>query len=126
MHIRGNSGASTSYNRLIVVESGGNKVLQLDENGLLRSRRIIVDQDRWADYVFKENFELMPLVDLKSYITTNKHLPDVPSEEDVKENGVDLAEMNKVLLQKIEELTLYTIQQQEEIEELKKSVSTLK
>lgn len=64
----------------------------------------------------------MSLKQVKQYIDQNGHLPNVPSEKKVTKEGVDLAEMNKILLEKIEELTLYTIQQQEEIERLKEIV----
>jgi hypothetical protein len=65
----------------------------------------------------------MPLNELKSYLTINNHLPNVPSTSQVQEEGIDLAEMNKTLLQKVEELTLYILQQQEEINEIKKSLN---
>ncbi|MCC8145265.1 MAG: hypothetical protein LIO93_02240 [Bacteroidales bacterium] len=63
------------------------------------------------------------LSDVKTHIQEHKHLPDIPSESEVLENGIDLANMQAKLLQKIEELTLYTIQQQELIDEQKKSLS---
>jgi hypothetical protein len=83
------------------------------------SRRIVVDQLVWPDYVFRAGYQLMPLEEVKEYIEINGHLPNVPTEQEVVENGVDLADMNKILLEKIEELTLYIIQQQAEIEKIK-------
>lgn len=74
----------------------------------------------WADYVFDKSFRLKPLKEVEKFIKVNKHLPDVPSTADVTSNGIDLAETQAILLQKIEELTLYVIQQQKEIEKLKK------
>lgn len=74
----------------------------------------------WADYVFEPTFKLKSLKEVEQFIKVNKHLPDVPSTSDVKKNGIDLAETQALLLQKIEELTLYVIQQQKEIEKLKK------
>lgn len=82
-----------------------------------------LDPLNWADFVFDDNYELMPLQKLESYITANKHLPEIPSATDVSKNGIDIAEMDAKLLQKIEELTLYVIQQQKEIDELKKQLS---
>jgi hypothetical protein len=73
----------------------------------------------WADYVFNEDYNLRPLSEVESFIKENKHLPDVPSTEEVANNGVNLGEMNAVLLQKVEELTLYVIQLQKEVESLK-------
>jgi hypothetical protein len=63
------------------------------------------------DYVFEPDYELMPLDDLQAYIEKEKHLPDIPSAQDIKEQGVKLGEMQMQLLRKVEELTLYTIQQ---------------
>lgn len=87
----------------------------------------------WPDYVFGEKYNLKSLEDVEEFINENNHLPNVPSEAQVKEDGINLGEMDAILLQKIEELTLYTINQQkliEEqgrlIEELKKSKTNLK
>lgn len=73
----------------------------------------------WPDYVFDRGYKLMNLSDLDAFLKTNKHLPDVPSAEEVEQGGVDLGEMNAVLLQKIEEMTLYIIDLQKQIDELK-------
>jgi hypothetical protein len=97
------------------------KLLQLDNTGLLRSRKIRIDLDNWADFVFEENYERMTLGELKIFIQKEKHLPGVPNEKSVKEEGIDLGEMNRILLQKIEELTLYVIELNEEVEKLKSS-----
>lgn len=83
----------------------------------------------WADYVFNKDYRLKSLEEVKNYINENKHLPGVPSAEELKENGgFDVAKMDAKLLEKIEELTLYVIelnkkieQQQKHIEELKKA-----
>jgi len=74
----------------------------------------------WADYVFKDSYKLMPIKEVEKFVSKNKHLPDVPSESEVKKTGVDVVQMDATLLKKIEELTLYVIQQQKEIDELKK------
>lgn len=71
------------------------------------------------DYVFKEDYKLRSLQEVEEYVTTKSHLPEVPSAEEIQKNGLDLAEMNMVLLKKVEELTLYTIQQQKQIDELR-------
>jgi len=102
----------------------------------IRTRKVKVDLDAWADYVFDANYKLPSLTDVENYIQQNKHLPDVPSAIDVEKNGVDLGENQKVLLQKIEELTLYVIDQNKKIEtlqnqndqleQLKKEVDDLK
>jgi len=81
---------------------------RLSVEGTIRARRVLVN-NTWADYVFETNYQLMSLADLEIYITTKKHLPNVPSAQDVEKNGVDLGEINKILLEKVEELTLYII-----------------
>jgi hypothetical protein len=64
----------------------------------------------WPDYVLKKEYHLMPLFQLRSFIEENHHLPDVPSEQEVEKQGQNLGEMNKLLLKKVEELTLYLIE----------------
>ncbi len=74
----------------------------------------------WADYVFKEGYDLKPLEEVEEFINTNGHLPNVPSAAQVETEGVNLGEMDAKLLEKIEELTLYVIELKKEINELKK------
>ncbi|HZH74311.1 MAG TPA: hypothetical protein VFD91_17600, partial [Mariniphaga sp.] len=88
-------------------------------NQTVFARKIVVDEAFWPDYVFEKNYRLRPLGEVKQFIEQNGHLPNVPSQKEVEENGVDLGKMVNVLLEKVEELTLYAIQQQEEIECLK-------
>ncbi|GAL83020.1 hypothetical protein MYP_246 [Sporocytophaga myxococcoides] len=73
----------------------------------------------WSDYVFASDYKLLSLSEVERFIKANKHLPDVPSAEEVVRTGIDVAQMDAKLLQKIEELTLYVIEQQKQIEELK-------
>jgi hypothetical protein len=94
----------------------------------------------WADYVFEKDYKLMPLNDLDQFITENGHLPEVPTTEEAIKNGIELKEMNILLLKKVEELTLHLINQnkqiedqtnqfkaqKEEIEALRKQMSSLK
>jgi hypothetical protein len=97
----------------------------LDVNGTIRAKEIKVETN-WADFVFNKNYTLRSIGEVNEYIKTNNHLPDIPTEAEVKENGVNLGEMQTKLLQKIEELTLYLIRQQEEINALKNEVKQLK
>jgi len=76
-------------------------------------------QGNWPDFVFEKEYDLIGLLETESFIKKYGHLPNVPSAEEVKQNGISLGEMDAKLLQKIEELTLHTIQQQKEIEDLK-------
>lgn len=80
------------------------------------------DLTNWADFVFDESYELLSLKEVESYIAKYKHLPDIPSTSEVHKEGLDLAQMDAKLLQKIEELTLYVIQQQKEIEGLRQRI----
>jgi hypothetical protein len=77
----------------------------------------------WADYVFKSDYRLRRLDSLEAYIRDNNHLPGVPTADEVEKNGIDLAATQAKLLEKIEELTLYTIELQKQVDELKKKVS---
>jgi hypothetical protein len=105
-------------NGAMTIHNGTQKTLQLNADGTLQARVIILDAYNWPDYVFKKNYDLMPLSKIKDYIEVNGHLPQVPSAQETAENGIDIAEMNKILLQKIEELTLHLIEQDERIKEL--------
>lgn len=83
--------------------------------GNIHAQEVKVDMNGWADYVFKPDYELLPLLELKTYVDKNRHLPGIPSTEEVVENGLNLGEMNAKLLKKIEELTLYLVNQNEQI-----------
>lgn len=83
--------------------------------GTITAQRVKVTATGWPDYVFHANYQLPTLQEIKQYVNTHKHLPDIPAAAEVEKNGQDLGEMNKLLLQKVEELTLYIIQQQEQI-----------
>jgi hypothetical protein len=92
---------------------------QLKANDILANNVNVQVNGQTADFVFNDAYKLRNLQDVETYINQNNHLPDVPSADEMESNGVNLAEMNKLLLQKIEELTLYVIQQQKEIDNLK-------
>jgi hypothetical protein len=79
----------------------------------------------WADFVFDKDYKLRTLSEVAQYIKLNKHLPDVPSTADVNKEGIDLAYTQAILLQKVEELTLYVIEQDKKINKLKKEVKRL-
>lgn len=93
---------------------------RLAVNGSIRAREVKVEATGWPDYVFEEGYKVGTLAGLESYIKANKHLPEVPSAKEVAANGIELGEMNKLLLQKIEELTLHLIEKDKEINKLKK------
>jgi hypothetical protein len=94
---------------------------KLSVNGDIRAKRIKVETG-WSDFVFAKDYNLMSLQGVENFINENGHLPEIPSASEVQSEGADLGEMVKLQMQKIEELTLYIIQQQKEIEALKIAV----
>jgi hypothetical protein len=117
----------TSWNSRLFIESfTGNVGIgtttpaeRLSVNGNIRSKKIIVTQNGWSDYVFKDGYHLRPLSQVENFIKENKHLPEVPTAKDVEKNGVDVGETQALLLKKIEELTLYIIEMKKENEKIK-------
>ena len=79
----------------------------------------------WADFVFDKTYKLRSLNEVAQFIKLNKHLPDVPSTLEVNQEGIDLAQTQAILLQKVEELTLYIIEQNRKIENLNRKVKRL-
>ena len=94
--------------------------------GIITNEVFIKEVENWYDNVLRKDHNLMSLSDLRNYIDQHSHLPEVPSEAEVTRQGYNMAEMQGILLKKIEELTLYTLQQQEEIEQLKRAIEDLK
>lgn len=85
--------------------------------GTIAARKVkVTQQANWPDYVFDPAFQLPSLYDVENFIAVNKHLPDVPSAKEIERDGQDLGEMNRILLQKVEELTLYLIELKKENE----------
>lgn len=80
----------------------------------------------WADFVFDKDYKLRPLSEVESYIKVNKHLPEIPSTAEVTKDGIDLAQTQALLLQKVEELTLYVIEQDKKIKKLESKVHHLR
>jgi hypothetical protein len=76
----------------------------------------------WPDYVFDEEYQLTSIHELRSFISTNNHLPNIPKASEIATEGLDLGEMNRKLLEKVEELTLYIIQLQDQIDDIKKEM----
>ena len=106
-------GINTNGNVGIGTDNPQNK---LDVNGTIRATEVKVEAG-WADFVFDKDYKLPALQEVENHINEHKHLPDIPSEAEIKENGVSLGEMQAKLLQKIEELTLYVIKQDKTIKE---------
>lgn len=111
---------------MLSIHNGTRETFRVEANGITRARKIKVDADVWADYVFDENYQLMPLSEVERFLKEHKHLPSVPSEKVIKAEGIDLAEMQVKMMEKIEELTLYLIRQNKELEQVKAELETIK
>lgn len=95
-----------------------NKTLTV--NGIIYGKEVLVDLNvPGPDYVFEPDYQLPSLDDVKSYVEKNKHLPEVPSAKEMTANGINVGEMNMILLKKVEELTLYVLELKKEVEQLK-------
>ncbi|NOT50171.1 MAG: hypothetical protein HOP10_02730 [Chitinophagaceae bacterium] len=93
---------------------------QLSVDGKIMCEQIdVMNSTTWPDYVFEDNYNLMPIADLEKSIRQNKHLPNVPSAAEIEKEGINLGKMASALLEKVEELTLYIIQLKKENDELK-------
>lgn len=99
---------------------------KLSVNGKILAKEIIVKNDAsWPDYVFDKSYELMPLDELNRFVKANRHLPGIPNESQIKEEGIKLSEMNSMMLKKIEELTLHLIEKDQQIRLIQKQVNEL-
>ena len=117
----GTGGIYVAQNGNVRIGAGtANPTKALEVNGAIRSKEVLVEVANWSDFVFDKDYDLMTLKEVESYIKENGHLPDVPSAKEVKANGVEVGEMNAILLQKIEELTLYIIELEKKIEKVQK------
>jgi hypothetical protein len=97
---------------------------KLGVKGAIFATKLKVTQSGWADYVFNKNYELPSLREVEAYIKQHLHLPGVPAATEVIGQPVDVGNMQEILLKKIEELTLYVIEQQKQIDELKKKLDS--
>lgn len=105
-------------NNIVIGNPNPEGQINMKVNGEIHSNLIKVEVTGWWDEVFNYDYNLQSLGEVENYIKEHKHLPDFPSESEVLNNGIDVAQMNSLLLKKIEELTLYVI-------ELEKKVNTL-
>jgi len=121
------NGGTTRVNAMTITDAGNVGVATTNTKGytfavngsaIATSMTVKLYAD-WPDYVLKSKYRLPSLTTVKAYIDRNQHLPDMPSEKEVKSNGINLGEIVKVQTKKIEELTLYAIEQQKQIEQLR-------
>ncbi|MCL6220761.1 tail fiber protein [Zunongwangia pacifica] len=94
---------------------------KLTVNGNIHTKEVRVDVEGFSvpDYVFKEDYDLMDIQELQEYVEENQHLPNIPCASEFENQGMNLKQMNLLLLQKIEELTLYVLSLQEQVDQLK-------
>lgn len=116
-----------------VHNNGGPELFAIYGNGTVNAKKIYAEEVEvrsssfgipWPDYVFEKEYELPSLYQVEEFIKENGHLENIPSAAEVSENGISLGEMNAKLLEKIEELTLYVIQQQKQINKLESQVKS--
>lgn len=104
-------------NRVVVGSTKSVSDAMLAVEGGIYARGLVVTQVSWADYVFSSQYKLSSLGELERFIEQNKHLPDIPTSEQVEAQGIDPAQIDALLLQKVEELTLHLIEQNKELKE---------
>jgi hypothetical protein len=110
--------STVTVNSVLVTDATGNMGIgtinpngfKLAVKGTVHAQQVNVDLSNWADYVFDKAYHLPSLTEVKTYIDQNHHLPEIPSAEQIEKNGLNLGEMNKLLVKKVEELTLYLIE----------------
>ena len=118
---------SANYSPVITIASNNNvgigttnPTYKLSVNGNIRSKEVVVETG-WADYVFDKKYKLLPLEDVEKFIEQNNHLVNIPSAKEIETNGQALGDIQRRMMEKIEELTLYVIHLQKEVETLKKA-----
>ena len=119
-------GVSEGYRYAIEVFQDGTQNFMVRGDGYIYGRELNVQVGPFPDYVFQTEYDLMPLSELETYVKKNSHLPEIPSAKEVEENGMNVGEMNTLLLKKVEELTLYLIEQEKQLELLKEQVNNMK
>lgn len=129
-NINGNflvSGKSTLTGIVAIGSSTIRSGCILTVNGKIAAEEFeIVTDVNAPDFVFENTYKLRSLKDLEDFINQNKHLPEVPSANEFRKNGYKMVEMDNLLLKKIEELTLYTIELNKQVEYLKEELSKVK
>lgn len=126
------SGETTNGSNLLLQLLGGNVGIgtsapdaKLAVKGTIHTNEIRVDMNNWPDYVFESTYRLPALKEVQAYINTHHHLPEMPSESEAVQSGINLGEINKLLVKKVEELTLYLIEQQQKNDQLSERLSKI-
>jgi hypothetical protein len=131
---QGSGGATVTFTDVFKIRQDGNVGIgtnspdaKLAVKGHIHTQEVRVDLTGAVapDYVFEKDYKLLPLSEVESYIQANKHLPEVPSAKQMEEDGINLKEMNLILLKKVEELTLHLIDQQKTIADQQRQITAL-
>lgn len=129
-----NADDDTDIKNLFTVKPNGNVGIGVSQpnhklvvDGKIIAEEVVIVQDpaTWPDYVFADDYKLASLFDVEQFIKANRHLPEIPSANEVQQNGVGIGEIQGLLLKKIEELTLHLIELKKENEEIKKRLEEL-
>jgi hypothetical protein len=108
---------------IFLISNPERRLFQIGNDGVVRTREVFVNlKNDWPDYVFEKDYRLRPLSNLDAFIQEKGHLPGIPSAEEINQNGMNVGEMNRLLLEKIEELTLYLIEQEKRIHQLEEEL----
>ncbi|CAM1344371.1 hypothetical protein [Tenacibaculum amylolyticum] len=118
-------GNSTEANDRVEFLNSANEVKTTIQDGVVRTNEIRLNVSTFPDYVFANDYKLMPLEEVDAFIQKNKHLPNVPTETEVVKEGMNVGQINTLLVEKVEELTLYTIQQEKKIKKQEEQIQEL-
>ncbi len=107
--------------------ASSDSLYRLSVDGKIACEGVLVDLSvDWPDYVFESDYDLKTLAQVRTFIQENGHLPGVPSAQEVEDHGLDLEEMNTILMEKVEELTLYILQQQDQLKDQQDGIIEMK
>lgn len=120
LQVKTNGDVVITEGRLVLADQNGDNQFEVKEDGHVVAREILVDMDEAIpDYVFDQDYDLMPIEELRSYISRENHLPNIPSAAEYEEmGGIELGELSRLLLEKQEELVLYILALEQRITEL--------
>ncbi|WP_459211534.1 hypothetical protein [Aquimarina rhabdastrellae] len=119
------AGRFAGESKAVIIRSDENRIETKIQDGIITTDQVKLNVTTFPDYVFAEDYKLMPLKEVAQYIKANKHLPHMPTEAQVIAEGMNVGQINTILVEKVEELTLHTINQEEKIEQLMKKIEAL-